>query len=394
MKSGTKIFLKIIYYGFTFGIGILLAFVLPGLKYYEKLAYEMEYRLNNEKYSEAMCLIGGYYDENIAYQEAFDDESGIVLFRAATLIDSPTDSKQQYHMHEAYAGFLYCVDDKYLVDRLEDNETVLKVTDADDNIFDIELLNEDTNEDEIYDTITTLKNGGSYVYFEIPKEVTNTISKLEFYDREKKLFKEITVSLNFNHDFYETVKEFIEVYNINSGDSKLNELNDEILKKYVIGSYGDIKSQAETDATIFVLVYFIWIYILGDLLVGRRWIIKFFKWIYRKIRKKKDEPTEEEKDNIYGSDYFTQLVVKVNAPIECISPITISYSNEAYQFSIVLSHDEGYEGKARVHAGSYMNARLECDGYKAIDLPSVLNVRGFKMEIEVNLEKIDEINES
>ena len=41
-----------------------------------------------------------------------------------------------------------------------------------------------------------------------------------------------------------------------------------------------------------------------------------------------------------------------------------------------------------------MNARLECDGYKAIDLPSVLNVRGFKMEIEVNLEKIDEINES
>ena len=159
-----------------------------------------------------------------------------------------------------------------------------------------------------------------------------------------------------------------------------------------MGNYGNIQSKSTKKATIIILVYFIWIYILGDFLVGKHYIIRFFKWLIRKIRHKNTEEPIFENKQVYGKDYYCQLSFLLNVEDNCETNISIKYHNENDEIEMIFTKDNDYKIQRRVHAGEYVNAWLECPGYQAINLPKTLNVRGYKMKVEVTLERIpDEI---
>ncbi|MGM9968806.1 MAG: hypothetical protein ACI35S_00250 [Anaeroplasma sp.] len=395
MNKKTKLFLKIVYYVFTFGLGIVLVLVLPGIFFYENLALEMEKSLNEARYSDAMKLIGGYYDEEYVYQSDFIDGSGVVIFKAATLfVNEDEDATQTYNIQESYAGFLYKSKNNYLVKRTDNNQTKIIVTDLDGNKVDIDILNYDSDGDEKFDTVSTLEEF-SYVYFDLSIDKISSLNKIEFIDREGNKYQTIdNLGLDFNEQFFIELKPFIEEYNNNSGSELLKDYHNEFISKkdsYKMGNYGDIQSQSNKKATIIVLVYFIWIYVLGDFLVGKRYILHFFKWMINKIRGKSEEPNKEIK-NTYSNDYYCQLTFVLNVDNDCDINVSIKYHNENFEIEMILTKDNNYEIQKRVHAGKYVNAWLECPGYQALNLPKTLDVRGYKMKVEVTLERLPNEN--
>ena len=70
--------------------------------------------------------------------------------------------------------------------------------------------------------------------------------------------------------------------------------------------------------------------------------------------------------------------------------INIHYHNETDEINILLTKENEYSFKARVHAGIYYNLKFEAVGYKANNLPAELKVKGYKMQLVIDVEKIKE----
>ena len=133
MNKKLKIFIKVIYYIFTLGIGILLAFVLPGLLMTVDLPGHIEDYLNNGEFARSVNLLAGYDDKEIAYERVYDDGYGIVLFRTLVIIDNQEeDKKQNDNAYFAYSGFLYKLGGKYNTYKLQNNKTKLVVNHDED----------------------------------------------------------------------------------------------------------------------------------------------------------------------------------------------------------------------------------------------------------------------
>lgn len=118
MKKGLVI-ANIIYYLFTFTIGVLLAVFLPYfLMLYGESVSIIEKSLAEKNYSQAIAIVGGYYDDQYVLQQDLQTGGGIVLFKATTLYpgtDEDGNSVQDMRMHKAYAGFIYGIKDIYKV---------------------------------------------------------------------------------------------------------------------------------------------------------------------------------------------------------------------------------------------------------------------------------------
>ena len=392
MSKKKKMFLKVLYYFFTFSVGIMVAVVLPNLLIYEYVAGAMQDSLDNRDFPSAMALIGGYYDEDNFYKTEFDEKSGLVLFKSATLIENEAeDATQGFKMRLTYSGFLYGVQD-YPIDIEGVNKTCLRVLDGTEEKK-IELLNYDKDNDGKYDSINTLAQF-TYVYFVIPMDEFESINGLTFLDREGNVFKEVKdINLNFDDVFFSSLTNFVEEYNKNDNSKKLITLEEEFLSvnpTYKRCSYGHLENKAQKEAAITILIYFVWIYILGDFLVGKRYILRFLMWAYYKIRRKPMVKEAKETSSVYGTDYYCKLTMKLIAPENCDINAVISYSNENNKLEFIFSKDNEYTVTQRVKAGEYVNAWLECPGYETINLPKTLNVRGYKMLVEVTLQEAEE----
>ena len=402
MSKKVKTFFKIIYYVFTFGLGIVLAFVLPGMKFYEGLAETMEKSLTTGNYDKAMSLIGGYYDEEEVALIEYEDGSGIVMYSAA--VEAYNQETKKYYMNPTYAGFLFNTKGTYNVKANDANRTRLVVEDANGVSTDITILNYDSDQDKDkkVDSITTLENY-TYVYFEIPVGKVDSISKLTFKDVENKDYRVAEgLDLDFSEAFFTDVQDFVKAYNNDPLSDSLEKIGSEFEAKntsYKKNDPSDVYKKANTDATIFVLVYFIWVYILGDFLVGRRYIWRGCKWCYIKCRdgitkakrKKLIERGEEVPKELeeIAPTLNTLLKFELKVPASCNTNVSINYHNENSEINLVLTRDNGYKQNIVVPAGTYVNAWLECPGYHTVNLPKTLDVKGYRMIVEVTLEKSD-----
>ncbi len=392
MSKKKKMFLKVLYYFFTFSIGILVAVVLPNTLIYEYVAGAMQDNLDNRNFSTSMSLVGGYFDEDYSYQIDFDEKSGLVMFKSATLIENEDEGATQgYKMRLTYSGFLYGVED-YPIHIDGENKTCLNVLDGTKEKK-IELLNYDKDNDGKYDSINTLAQF-TYVYFVIPMEEFESVNGLTFLDREGNVFKEVNdINLNFDDLFFSSLTNFVEEFNKNNGSERLITLENEFLsvdQSFKRCSFESLQNKAQKDSAIVVLIYFVWIYMLGDFLVGKRYILRFFKWVYYKIRRKPVAEEEKDTSSVYGTDYYCKFTMKLIVPENCDINAVITYSNENNKVEFIFTKDNEYTVVQRVKAGEYVNAWLECPGYETINLPKTLNVRGYKMLVEVTLQEAEE----
>ena len=400
MSKKVKITINVIYYLITFVIGFIIAVVLPGVLVTGKVPTYMNAYLNKGNYSDAMSLVGGYYDEEYVYQKEFEDETGIVIFKAATLEENPKESKQTYTINLVYAGFLYNVKDKnnktkYPIKRETDNPTRLRINDT----VDISLLNYDSNGDGEYNSINTMESL-EFIYFEIKSSDVETINKLEFIDMWEEIYQTVDgLNLDFNDEFFVSLEEFVTVYNNNSGDKELDNLEKEFLSKSEEGHYKLCKGDkayddSMKDAVIIVLIYFLAIYVFGDCTFGFRFIPRFFMWLIGLFRKKDKKEEKEETINKGNRDYYTMLTVKLEVTEEFDDVIRVTYHNEHDDIEMIFNKDTNYMFQQRVKAGTYVNAFVESNNVDLINLPKELNVSGLTMKVSVKVHKTIEKVES
>lgn len=403
-----KIFPKIIYYLFTFSIGLILAFTLPMVMAMLEVPKETQRSLLEGEYYKAMELVGGFFNKEHAFQQDFEEGGGIVLFEAATLVYNTKEegdkTKDETQLHKSYAGFVYGIKDTFPANGTGENKTVLTVTDALGETHDIALLDKDSDGDKINDSVGTLAPYG-FIYLDLDINSVKSISKLTFKDKNGNVFKNIDVAaelgrtLDYSETFFADVNEFITCYNVAYGKDtaitedegkELQRLGSEFKAKsenYLESSAGDTKSIGDKKSVAIIVSYFVFIYIVADFLVGRHYIIRFFKWLIGKIRKNK--PVEEKKE-VFGHDYYSQVTVSLDVgDLEDFSEsVQVRYSNVDREVTFLLLKDENYTSTQRVKAGTYLNPWIDLNrDYAPVDLPDNLVVEGYRKEVKIKIIK-------
>lgn len=395
MKKG-KIFANVVYYLFTFIIGILLAVFLPYFYMLYGESVSIIYKsLDKGDYTTAISIVGGYYESEYTYQTDFENGGGMVLFNAASLVPAVSENGETISdakLHKAYSGFVYGLKKNYNVTKEIYNHAKLIITDLDNATHEISVLDSDSNKDGKKDTNATCLEYG-FMYIDLDQDTVKSLKKIEIIDCDGNVFQEVNLSLDFSEQFFVDVSDFVNEYNANYKSDKLPELDKEFREKsdkYCISSDGVVKSSADKKAAIIVVVYFVVIYLIGDLLIGNRYTIKFFKWLLVKVFKVKFKQKKPKHSEVFGHDYFCKLTIAADvSEIDGFNEsLQVRFSNENGEITYVLLKSRNYTETNSVKAGEYVNLWVDLDDkYVTQNLPDTLEVEGYQKTITFKILK-------
>lgn len=395
MNNKLRIFLKVIYYISTFTLGLFLALYLPNVLYYNETMKQITTSLTNEDYPKSMIYIGGYFNDNHVYSQRFDENSGIVLFESVTLSNNPNKTEQvRSILKDSYSGFIYNIKGKYNATRKSDNKSILTVVDKDNKEVNFSILDKDTDSDGYKDSINTLDDAG-FIFLDLTKDKVSSIKTIKLFDREGNLFKEFDLSglnLNYNSSFFTDVHKFTDAYNLNNFDTALVEIDKKLRDEhsnYIYSSYSSGNVNVTTKAIFIILAYFIVIYLIGDSLLGKRYVYRGVKYLIIKIFKINPKP-KKEKNSTYTSDYYSELTLSLDltglteeAKNEFPEEVEIKYNSESDIIVFKLTKETDYKQTERVKAGIYTNMQssLKDTSYYLSGVVSNLKISGFKNNV-------------
>ena len=395
MSKGAKIFINILYYILTFSIGVFIAITIPAAMIYSYSMSDIKQALTDKEYDKAMRSLGGYYDRNYNY---LSESGDLVIFNAITLMynsgeegDTLVDGTK---VHKSYCGYYFNIPNNYYTSgELSTNQTKLLITDKDGNEVKYNLIDYDYNQDGSVDSISTLVSY-QFIFFEIPIEKSSSVKKIDFYDKNGAVFYSIEFeeALEFSEQFFQDVEEFIEEYNRDYTSSKLAELDSEFLAKsenYQKSSNGDVVKRVNRRTSLYVVLYFLVIFLIGDTFIGGRIVYKGIKWLILKIfgKKIKEKKKENVKPEIIG-DIYSNLTVELDVEEDFSVPVTITYSNEKEDLEFYLVKEDGYKQTKRVKAGTYVNLKVVVsDEYVVINPTQVLEVKRFNEKLNVKIRR-------
>ena len=393
MSKGVRIFVNILYYLLTFGIGILIAVSLPASMIYTGSMKAIKEYLNNGEYDKALMSVGGYYDKEYVY---LNDDKNLVIFNTVTLVYTGSDSDVQVDgekIHKAYFGYFFNVKENYkTVKNGEENQTRLIITDNTDSEHKYNLIDYDYTQDGKVDSIATLVSY-DFLFFEIPIEETNSIKTLTFYDADGNVYKEFEFAtpLTFSEQFFVDVDDFVEEYNRDYTSGKLLELDEEFLAKsgnYQKSSNGDIVKKVNTKVTLLVLLYFVVIYLIGDSLIGGHFVIKGLIWLFRKIFKRKQNENNNVKTKEFTGTMYSSFTIMLDVEPDFSEPVTVTYSNNNDSIEYYLLKEDDYKMTKRIKSGTYMNLKvLMSNKYEVLDAKEVITIEKFNERETIKIRK-------
>lgn len=405
MKKKWRVFFFVLYFLITFVLGFFIAIILPGVNF-DILQYEkMNSYVETKQFVNAMDLIGGLYNEEKHFIDEFDDDSGLIIFEANSFyMQTNEDETKTQLINNSYVCFLYGIDD---VNRFSHESLNVSRIRFNENEESSVVLSKYYEELKKY-TIETLINS-NYICFSVDQlfcEEKNIaeVGKIEVFDANGNKYYEIEFedNLTFKSDYFNSTRTFVEKYNEFFVDKNFNE-QENIELENIYNSikennthytksgtyvYGEIRKEANREAAIFVLIYFIWIYILGDFLVGPRYILRFLTFIFGKIKTKKVQPENETVDLSLGFGFISTISIEVKTPEDFNGDIIVEYEhtvNPEYNFKTSITRAVEYKKKERVHGGSYKLVSVECLGFEVVNLPEVLEVKGYTMKLSFEI---------
>jgi hypothetical protein len=287
-----------------------------------------------------------------------------------------------------------------------DNLNVSRVVFNDNEEWSIELDN--YYEELKLHTIETLINS-NYICFSIDEMFCSEkgfseVGSIKIYDANNNLYEEYLFdnNLDFSGDLFKQTSTFVSKYNEFYSDrefsaeenielenilKEIQKVNPHCIKSgtYV---YDEIYDEANKESMIFVLIYFIWIYILGDFLVGPRYILRFFKFLFGKIKPVKVNSKQEVEEPTLGFGFISTVSIDVKVPEDASEDITIEYEhlvNPEYNFKTVITRAVEYKKKERVRGGSYKLVSVTCPGFEVVNLPEKLEVKGYTMKLSFEI---------
>lgn len=390
------LFANVIYYVFTFLVGILLAIFLPYfMMMYGESINTIAKSLDEGEYAKAYEMVGGYFDDEYVLLQDFQSGGGIVLFSAATLVPGQNkdgEEVQDMVLHKAYGGFIYGLKDTYNVSKIDDNKTVIRITDLNEVVHEVAILDSDTNGDQKPDTVGTWSKKG-FVYVDFDQDTLTSVSKIELIDCDGNVYATVNTNLDYSQRFFTDVSDFIAEYNADFKSDKLEGLHKDFIAKsehYKNSSLGVAKSTADKKSAIIVVCYFIGIYLIGDSLIGGRYVIKFFKWILVKVFKVKFKEKKPKYNEVFGHDYFCKftLIADVSDVEDFDGSVQVRYSNEKGEAQFTLLKNRNYADTEQIKAGDYVNLWVDLDQkYITQGLPDTLEVEGYQKQITFKILK-------
>ncbi len=427
----SKVFAIIVYFIFTFGIGIVFSMTLPGyFATFTVPSQVVKSALRDEDFITGIVLTEpvGFYRHPVLDCK-FEEGGGVVLYetvmevydrKSAEAGETSVNGLTHGMLYKCYEGYVYGVEDRYDVFSKTDNKTSLRVTAADGTEKVLPLLDYDSNGDGNNDGISSFEQNG-FVLLEIREGDVPSVKSLAFTDRSGNTVFTAAAgqALTFQSVFFDCFGD-IAAYNqlvadgnrANISDEELNALlgrrNDYVQEvKEKLGATADcavtasseeyaaaakaIRNRANKKATPFIIVYFVVIYIIADFLLGSHLIIKFFQWFLFKVckipHKAKKAPKKEE---VFGHDYFCMVTLKLDVSEipEFNGSVEIKYSRDGEEAVFTLLKADGYSAALRLKAGLYVNPFIDIDRtYAPVDLPDNLEVEGYQMEQTVKIVK-------
>ena len=430
MKKG-RIFAIVLYFIFTFAIGIILSLTLPGYFVIFTLpaSYVSEALLQGD-YNSAMVLVGDSYNKNFIYQCDFEDGGGIVLFETVmqyTATTSSDDEEEQNStemvsgtMYTTYMGFLYGVGDTYHVMSTLANRTQLVVTDLNGQQTSLTLLDYDSDGNGTNDGISTLTQNG-FVILDISSNEVQSVKQLSFVDcdgnvfwtspdlSDKQMNYESEFFANFNRldeyndlaiklakaqstaDQYELTTRLTELFESMTGSLAQNDdfvVVSETCEDYIAVT-AELTRLANKKAIPIVIIYFVAVYVIGDFLLGTFLIIKFFRWfLYDVCKVKPKRKPKFKKNEVFGHDYYSSVTVTLDLEDvpEFDGSVQIKYTNTETEVVFILLKQNNYTATQRIKAGTYVNPFVDINrDYAPTNLPDNLEVEGFKMETKIKI---------
>ena len=436
MKS-PKTFAKILYYLFTILVGILMCVFLPYFFLYDGESLNMiEDALESGDPAGAMAFVGGYYKSEPIFAKDFENGGSIVLFESATLYthkyeaEKDEEPQTKLRLHKSYYGFVYGVEDIFDASKEQDNKTILKISTADGEV-DFPLLDSDSNKDGVMDYISTLRKNGFFVLElgedDLAEIGVTSMSTLKILDKDGNVFAEMTLPDEefgegklFGDEFFSDVEPAILKYNqmidfemaspndenfdtkMQSFAKELNDYDEQILAKgYKKSSISIAKTRADKIATIVIVVYFVAILVIGDFLVGPRWILKFFKWFLVKVCKvdpekltiKRKEKIKQHDDVDFGGDYYCQVKFELDPEQKgsIDDQIIVAYASEKQNVVFDLNKGNEYSEIQRIQKDVLKLTSVESsNGIAYNEIPDLLNVEGFNKSIIIKTTMMQE----
>lgn len=399
MKKKWRIFLGIIYYVFTFSLGIMIAVVLPTINR-DIIMYEyLDDYIESGDYVKAIDLLGGIYNKESVLE---DDKNNVAIFETNSLLKIK-EIKDEIEVEKTIINASYvCIITNLQREwfELEDEDKNLSkiLINGKDKI---EILQTDLDEDGKLDTIATLIDS-NYICFSIDQTYFENINSMELVNAKgESLIKLENLNFDFNSNFFNETKQFRDKYNLFYEDKNFSkEENIELEKVFddintknpnyqTSGTYSlkEISEKANKDSIVFVLIYFVWIYILGDCIVGPRYIFKFVKFIYSKIKKK---DSSEKEELALGNNFYSSVTFESEQKEGIEQDIIISYEHEKnrdYNFKVIINKQKEYKSKERIHGGIYKLTSVESQNVKVMNLPEKLEVKGYTMNVIFKIQK-------
>lgn len=407
--------LSILYYGFTIIIGIVLAFYFLAYGETVKVANTLSDYSSDNNYYGIVRLLSVYQNPEAVLTGELTDGTDYAVYEVDTTYSvSDEDSNTYYYLEKGYMG---------IINNLGDGWDRSDYTDGDgvtDNNFGLLFngINEggeavsytfrigyysDNTDDISDDELTVIQNRyysyqtAGFYYFMIGDQVFeeygfSEVSSFTFVNGDESQYETVS-SLNWNleSDFFTTVESFNTSYNnliANGGTSDdINTLSDKFLEtynntSYSVSNYSEVVKYVQLQSILKILAYFLIIYIIGDFLVGKHRIIHLFARIFGKNKGKALEEVPE-----YMQDYEVNVIFKAIVSSEYNKEITIKYQSEANDEVVFhLKASEGYETSKRIKNGLYSHPEIICEGLKCVDVPSTINVKGFKFVQEFEFE--------
>lgn len=408
MSKKWRIFFKVLYYFLTFSLGIFIAIVLPNANR-DAVTYEfLDKYIENGEYVKAVDLLGGLYNKNEIIKENLGENKGeLIVFETNSFLeqvieDDENNANEEKETKRIINSSYVCIIrglERNWFESKDKNESKILV-----NGEKIEILQVDLDENGSLDTIATLINS-NYICFSIDKSnFPNGANSIELIKADGTSHFELkNLNLDFNTDFFVKTKTFIDKYNLFYEDNDFSkeedlelenifkQINKENANYQKSGTYSlkEINEEVIRKSIIFVVIYFVWVYILGDCLVGKRYIFRFFKFIYKKI-KNKIKPKEKDEPLALGNNFYSSVTFEIMNCEELQSDVIVSYQHETnkdYNFKCIITKKDNFKKKERIHSGTYKLVNVECKGYEVIELPEKIEIKGYTMNIKFSIKK-------
>lgn len=405
-----KIFPAILYFVITFLIGIFLSVILTPTYLYgsDLLLNVLVDSLEEGAYTDAVSLIGGYFNDAYVYKQDIEGGGTFILYETISLTEETIPAQgddgeetKVSKLQKSYTGFLFGTKGVYNVSKESDNKAEV-IVDTDGKKVSYGILDLGSDKKPLGYCTTYEKRG--LILIEFTAKTYPTINGLTFVDCDGKEFLTINFdsALNYETEFYENADPLITEFNARSDEFTGGEVSDETdtvlaekeqtflqanesFKKTTVEKAEKV---ADKKATRTIIIYFVIVYLLADLLFTQ-FIIKFVKFLLVKVFKiKPKSKTAINYGEGFGNDYYCGVTLKLTLQenLQFDQNIIVRYGKGEKLQQFTLTASEGYEGYQRIKAGVYENLSVEIDdGYKVEGLPSALVVDGYKKSITAKI---------